>query len=237
MLRRLQARLALALGALSVVAGCAHAQPGGVCAENFTSTSDHDLRFVNLTWDPTPGATSYHVTRVLDGGPAEEVAVLPATQTTYNETGPEGVVEYRVGVDGTPSEACFPQSFHFGGEPPPPPEPTCVAGLVALPLGDGSIQLTWTPVPTPGVFYDVFRGEGGATPTPFAIVGDGSAQFHDTTTVAGTTYAYSVAANGLPAEPCPVVEATAIPDFPGVVPWVAAAAVAGAAMVLAGRKR
>jgi hypothetical protein len=199
---------------------------------------DQDALTVDLSWDAVAGATTYVVTRELDGGPEETMAVLDASITSYHEDDvPQGIVTYRVGVDGPPvGQDCEAQSVHIHGPEPVPGEARCVAGLSAMATEDG-ILLQWAAEPGAGG-YDVLRAEGAGALAPYAVVGPDATAYMDLGTVAGVSYTYVVAADGLPRDPsaCPAVEASAIPDLPG--PALAVAALGGtAAFALLLRRR
>jgi len=203
------------------------------CTESLDIEVDHDNAVVTLSWPPVPGAGSYHVQRILDGGTPETVALLPGTVTSYvDDPAPEGVLTYRVAADGTPSDLCPAQEVHIGGDPGPTPGPQCVENLAATALPGGSIRLTWTPV-AGATSYDVLRATGSGTLAPFAVVAGDTAEFTDLTTSAGDVVRYAVSANGLPGGPCEAVTITAIPVFTdALVGVLALAALMGAYVVM-----
>jgi hypothetical protein len=221
---------------VAIPAGLALAQSAGTCVEGLAMTSDHDTNAVRLEWTATAGASAYHVHRTLDGGDPQEVAVLSSNATAYEETAPDGIVGYRVAADGPPSSDCQEVEAHFGGEPPPPTPVQCVEGLATEALPDGTVRLTWEPVPD-AVSYEVLRGPPGSPLAPYGVVGTGDTFFVDGAAVVGEPMRYTVAANGLPAEgECPEVQVVAVPFFSPLV-GLGLAVAAALGLGLARRRR
>ena len=80
---------------------------------------------------------------------------------------------------------------------PAPVPPSAPQSLAASPNLAAGVGLTWQPPATQGTFpvtgYRIYRGTGGATPTPLVTVGNVLA-FTDASVANGTTYRYRVAA-------------------------------------------
>lgn len=117
---------------------------------------------------------------------------------------------------------------HCGDEAPecPPTELTAKANE------DGSILVSWETT----TMVNLYRAEGGGG---FEYVGtfEGIDSYLDTETTVGTTYTYAVTSfdGETESEICALVEATAIPVFPGMV--AATLAIAGGALAYASLRR
>lgn len=125
-----------------------------------------------------------------------------------------------------------------GGEPCPAEEIVCPADLSVVANGDQSITLTWTPVDgSDGT--NIYRAEGDDDLEYVTTVGPGVGTYHDTDTVTGRGYAYSVTTlvGNEESEDCPIVEATAIPEFPTTVALGLASAGGLLAFVLPRRRK
>ena len=80
---------------------------------------------------------------------------------------------------------------------PAPVPPSAPQSLAASPNLAAGVGLTWQPPAVQGTFpvtgYRIYRGTGGATPTPLVTVGNVLA-YTDASVVNGTTYRYRVSA-------------------------------------------
>ena len=80
---------------------------------------------------------------------------------------------------------------------PTPVPPSAPQSLAASPNLAAGVGLTWQPPAAQGTFpvtgYRIYRGTGGATPTPLVTVGNVLA-YTDASVANGTTYRYSVSA-------------------------------------------
>ena len=80
---------------------------------------------------------------------------------------------------------------------PAPVPPSAPQSLAASPNLAAGVGLTWQPPATQGTFpvtgYRIYRGTGGATPTPLVTVGNVLA-YTDASVANGTTYRYRVSA-------------------------------------------
>jgi len=65
-------------------------------------------------------------------------------------------------------------------------------GMVVLTDGGHYVSLAWTPSPTPGVTYDIYRGAMHGGPYTQIQGGAPSASATDTTVMSGATYYYVV---------------------------------------------
>lgn len=220
--------MALAAAALPTVA----AQDASACVEDASVATDHEAGRVTLTWSAVAGASFYDLHRSVDSGAFVHVATT--TDTSFLEFPPEGVVAYRIGVDGHPDEACPEFTTHLGGGFEPTPDPVCVENVVAVANADRSITLSWDPVEDATV-YHVHRVVGIAVGPLIGLVEPPTTSVVDEDLEVGVTYRYAVAAEWHPIG-CPVVEATAIPFFPHAVAVALAAAAAVGVMVLARRR-
>ncbi len=122
---------------------------------------------------------------------------------------------YKLDDDGNIKKVC-----------PEPPE-ECPP-LNAEAMGDGSVKLTFDPLPKDMKLY---RGEPGDDKLEKLVkLEEGDTMYHDTDTVVGTTYIYAFDKYG----ECPV-EVTSIPVFPSAV--AGALAVVGSAVAYLGIRR
>jgi titin len=99
--------------------------------------------------------------------------------------------------------------------------PSAPQNLVATP-GEGKVTLTWEAPADDGgssiTGYNIYRGEGSATPVFLGSVGASTLTYEDTSGTAGTTYAYFVVAtniNGAGQESAPVNAESETPSEDG----------------------
>lgn len=143
--------------------------------------------------------------------------------TPTTSTGPSPSPTSSTGPTPSPTTSTGPSPTP---EPRPEPEMQCPADLTATPQPDGSIQLDWTPAAgSDGT--NLYRADGDGEFHYLATADAGVAAHVDQTSAAGGAYSYL--ATGLYGNQesvgCPLVEVTAIPDFPTL---------AGAALALGG---
>lgn len=169
---------------------------------------------VALTWNASPGATSYHVKRsTLSGGPYTQIAapttpyytdVPLANGTTYFY-----VVSAMIGATESVNSAEVSATPSVTGGPTTlPPVPS---GLVAAP-GNSQVGLSWNAVSGPATYY-VKRGttSGG----PYTVIADTTAvSYTDLGLVNGTTYFYVVSAFNGAGESANSAEVSAVPAGP-----------------------
>lgn len=114
----------------------------------------------------------------------------------------------------------------------------CPTDLQATALGNGNVQLTWTPAPGSDG-SNLYRAVGDGGFEYVTTVGADVGTYLDETTAEGTSYAYLVAAlfGNEESADCAIVEVTAIPEFPTVLGIGLASAGGLLAIGLAGRRR
>jgi len=96
------------------------------------------------------------------------------------------------------------------GTPPPPPQPP--SNLAASAISSSQINLSWTPSPTSGVTYSIFRSTTpGFTPSSGNQIASGvsTTSFSDTTASCNTTYFYLVEAANVGGTSAPANQASA----------------------------
>lgn len=175
------------------------AAPGGLAAVPGHGT-------IGLSWNPSPGATSYHVKRAPAAeGPYETVASPDGP--SWEDIGLANglILHYKVSAENAGGES--PDSLAVAASPVAPPAvPT---GLQAL-SANGEVTLAWIPVPG-AVQYRVKRAESHEGPF-VPIAQPAEAGYTDTGLVNRTTYHYVVSAlnphgesfDSFPAEATPV---------------------------------
>ena len=101
---------------------------------------------------------------------------------------------------------------------PAPVPPSAPQSLAASPNLAAGVGLTWQPPATQGTFpvtgYRIYRGTGGAIPTPLVAVGN-VLTYTDASVANGTTYRYRVSAISAAGEGAPSVE---VPAARGTAP-------------------
>jgi len=157
------------------------AAPGGLAAVPGHGT-------ISLTWNASPGATSYHLKRGTSSeGPFETVAHPDGPAWTDLGLANGSTYTYRVTAENAGGESA--DSAPIAASPVAPPAvPT---GLQALPAS-GEVLLTWSAVPG-ATQYKVKRGLSADGPTA-AIAEPAEPAYTDTGLTDGTTYHYVVSA-------------------------------------------
>ena len=216
--------------------------------EGFDMTDDAG-RLVFEAWEPTGNKTQVMEDRwtgIAEGddagyhflaGPYQ----LPAGHyrvEAFVDTGHPGNVAHSAKskmfwVDSCPTEPCVGDDC-----PPPVEERVCPTDLMATPMDDGAIHLTWTEaIGSNGT--NVYRAVGDGELEYLATVSAGNAAYTDEDTEVGVTYTYSV--RGLygrgESVDCPVVTATTIPVFPSLLAAVGAVGIAAAGYVVVRRRK
>jgi hypothetical protein len=75
---------------------------------------------ITLTWDPTPGATSYNIYRGSSSGGEGSTPIASTTSTTYSDMGLSSTAPYFYEVTGVNSGGESPRSAEDASETPPP---------------------------------------------------------------------------------------------------------------------
>ena len=119
-----------------------------------------------------------------------------------------------------------------------PPKLECPTKLKAVANGDKSVTLTFK-LGKGAEGSNVYRQDGGKGEFRLIKPLDDEQSYTDKTTKEGKSYAYMVTSvrGGDEAKPCPIVEVTAIPEFPTVVGMGLATSGGLLAMALFGRRR
>lgn len=114
----------------------------------------------------------------------------------------------------------------------------CPADLAAVANEDGSVTLTWT-VAEGSDGTNIYRADGDGDFEYVATAAEGVATYTDETTVPGEGYAFTVTGlyGNAESTDCPMVEVTAIPEFPTVVALGAASGAGLLAFALARRRK
>jgi fibronectin type 3 domain-containing protein len=143
---------------------------------------------VSLTWNPSPGATCYHVKRAPSVDASFETVASPGHPAWEDIGLANGLLyHYRVSAENAGGES--PDSHTIVGSPVAPP--AVPAGLQALPAS-GEVSLAWDPV-RGAVHYRVKRSP--SLEGPFHTVAQpAEAAYTDTGLVNSTEYHYVVSA-------------------------------------------
>jgi autotransporter-associated beta strand protein len=167
---------------------------------------------VNLSWNSSPGATSYNIKRSLGpGGPYTQVGTTSATSFTDMPVSNGVMVYYVVTANNSTGESA--NSLEASALPQAaPPVPT---GLVAVP-GNSVVSLAWDASPGAS-HYHVKRGQSSSGPyTTIASVPGTS--FTDFSVVNGVNYYYAVSALAGTTESADSSAVSAMPVGPPVAP-------------------
>jgi hypothetical protein len=166
------------------------APPTGLGATATSSTT------VELAWsNHSAVATQVRIEQREVGGEFSEIALEPASSTSYEDTGltPETQYEYRVrACDGG---FCSDYSATAQATTQPIPAPAAPTGLIATAVSPTRIDLAWTDNATTETGYSVRRSDDGGVSFPeIFTLGPDSESASDTGVTEATAYAYRVAA-------------------------------------------
>jgi fibronectin type 3 domain-containing protein len=144
---------------------------------------------VDLAWtNNATNADAYKIFREVVGGTFTLIATLPATATTYKDTGltPGTNYDYHIEAWNVSGNADRTGANVYTVSP-------AITSLSAT-GGTGQVALSWTaPAGSPIMTYNVYRGTsaGGEAATPIAS-GLTTTSFTDTSVTSGTTYYYEI---------------------------------------------
>ena len=181
---------------------------------------------LTVAWCPVPNATSYTVTRGVNGGTAAAY-LSGVTYTAVTNTGLTNGSTYKYNVTAVNSNGSSTATSATGV-----PASTVLAATSAIETsaGDGALSVTWAPVSTATLYY-VYRATtaGGEGTTPVAVVSTNT--YADNNLTNGTTYYYKVTAVNANGEGTASAEATGTPGGlkPAAVAWAYAVAGSGQA--------
>ena len=193
------------------------AGPAPTAPQNFTATASGSI--VTMTWTPPAnGAIAPVVTYYVEAGSAEGVsnlAFFPTgnTQTMYvSPPVPNGSYWVRVRAQSAGGVGPPTPDVRVVVGPPPPGAPTLSGGLTA----PGSVQLQWTPAPTPGVpvtGYELRAGSGpGLSNIAVFSLSANTLSFATTGVPPGTYYVRVVALSSAgPGTPSNEIVVTVVP--------------------------
>jgi len=148
---------------------------------------------IDLTWNPSAGATSYSVYRGTAPGAEGTTAVGTTTTNSFSNTGLTNGTGYYYTVAASNAAGASAKTAETNTVPSAavvaPPVPF---GVVVTPSA-GQISLQWT-YEENATSYQVYRGTtpGGEGATPLATVT--SSSYTDTAVTSGTTYYYEIVA-------------------------------------------
>lgn len=159
---------------------------------------------VNLTWNASAGATSYHVKRSTTSGAETQIAA-PASNS-YTDTGLTNGAKYFYVVSAVDSGGESANSAEVSATPAAPP--ATPAGLQAT-AGNAEVNLTWS-ASAGATTYNLKRSttDGGPYST---IASPAATNYSDTSVTNGTTYYYVVSAVNSAGESANSAQASATP--------------------------
>jgi photosystem II stability/assembly factor-like uncharacterized protein len=152
------------------------------------------IRSATISWDETPGATSYTVYLGLDAAlsPSHFTARFPNVTSPFQVNGlGNGTTYYFVVTAMHGARETLPSNTVFATTPAPPP---AASGLTATAAGSGEIDLAWVDNSSNEDGFSILRGTDGVTFAPLASVPADATTYADTTVVPGPTYYYEVVA-------------------------------------------
>jgi fibronectin type 3 domain-containing protein len=172
---------------------------------------------VNLVWNTSSGAASYHVKRAtVSGGPYTQIAA--PTSATFADSGLTNGTKYFYVVSAVNSAGESANSAQASATPIAPVTiPPVPSGLTAT-AGNAQVSLTWS-ASNGATSYHVKRATVSGGPYT-QISAPTSANFTDTGLTNGTKYFYVVSAVNSAGESANSGEASATPSAPVTVPSV-----------------
>jgi hypothetical protein len=150
---------------------------------------------VDLSWNPSSGATSYNVKRAtVSGGPYTPIAADVTTTSFADTTAVNGTTYYYV-VSAVNAAGESPNSNQASATPAPPTNPDAPTALTARATGKKKIQLTWVQSGSPNVTQNrIYRSTTSGGPyAPIATI-PAATSFNNSGLTSGTTYFYVVTA-------------------------------------------
>ncbi|MEQ1758998.1 MAG: fibronectin type III domain-containing protein, partial [Vicinamibacterales bacterium] len=147
---------------------------------------------VELTWTDASGTeTAFHVERTTDGEFFDEIALLPANATSFNDTtvSPAHSYGYRVRAENGVGFSAYSAMANVSTPQAPPSAPASLIATVNSP-----VQLTWTDTSTTEEAFHIERATGAGAFAEIATVGTNVTTYVDSTGAAETTYSYRVRA-------------------------------------------
>src|SRR3984957_14172329 len=168
---------------------------------------------VTLTWNPSTGATGYHVKRSTTSG--AETTVASPSSATYTDTTVVNDTKYFYEVSAVNSSDESANSAEVSATPvAPQTAPPTPANLQAT-AGNAQVALTWS-ASTGATSYHIKRSTSSGAETQIAAPTANT--FIDTIAVNGTKYFYVVSAVNSVGESANSNEVSATPTAPATVP-------------------
>lgn len=162
---------------------------------------------VNLTWNASAGATSYHVKRSTTSGAETQIAA-PASNS-YTDSGLTNGAKYFYVVSAVDSGGESANSTEVSATPAAPAAPPATpAGLQAT-AGNAEVNLTWS-ASVGAATYNLKRSTTNGGPYN-TIASPAATNYSDTSVTNGTTYYYVVSAVNSAGESANSAQASATP--------------------------
>lgn len=182
---------------------------------------------VGLSWTvPNDGGsaiTSYQISRATASGAESLLTTLPATATSYTDSGVTGGTTYYYRVAAVNAIGVGDLSNEAAATPATTP---AAPAATAADAGNGSVALSWAAPAdggSPVTGYQISRGLTPGAETPYMSVSSATS-FVDSAVSVGTTYYYKVAATNAVGTGAPSSEAAATPTTVPSAPTLSASA-------------
>jgi photosystem II stability/assembly factor-like uncharacterized protein len=174
------------------------------------------IRSVTVSWNNTPGATSYTLYLGLDAAlsPSHFTARFPNVTNPTPVNGLEnGTTYYFIVTAMHGARETLPSNLVSATTPAPP---SAASGLTATAAGSGEIDLAWVDNSSNEDGFSILRGTDGVAFAPLTSVPVNATTYADTTVVAGMTYYYEIVAFNAVGSADPSNVASATTKLP---PW------------------
>ena len=168
---------------------------------------------ITLTWNASPGVTSYHVKRSTTSG--AETQISAPTANSFTDTGLTNSTKYFYVVSAVNAGGESSNSPEVSATPTapatPPPTPT---GLQAT-AGNTQVALTWN-ASTGATSYHVKRSTASGGPFSTTLASPTGTKYTDAAVINGTAYYYVVSAVNATGESANSAQVSATPTAPTV---------------------
>ena len=152
---------------------------------------------IDLMWvDNSTSETGFKLYRSTDGVNFSRIATLGANVTSYSNTGrPDSTLYYyRVRAYNSTAESAFSNTASAKTFPSATVKPSAPTNLVATPLSNTQVSLTWTDNATNEDGFKLYRSTDGVNYTQIAKPGPNATGYTDAAAASKTTYYYRIRA-------------------------------------------
>jgi glycosyl hydrolase family 44/fibronectin type III domain protein len=168
---------------------------------------------VSLSWNPSSGATSYHVKRSTTSGGESQISA--PTSNSFTDTGLTNGTKYFYVVSAVNSGGESTNSSEVSATPSAPAAPPAAPTGLQATAGNAQVSLTWT-ASAGAASYHVKRATTSGGPYNTAVASPTAANYLDTSVTNGTVYFYVVSAVNAAGESANSTQASATPIAPTV---------------------